>query len=355
MNATGYRIALAAAMAAIGVATVASQDFRPEGPSWSLSGEASFSGTAAWATSPQYGSDSALELTLKARRPGIRAEFSGTADALTGPDGATAAFSLERAYLRWSPGPVVVTLGRQIVNWGNGLLWSPADLFAETRLVGLSPERVGADAIRVALPLGALGGVEAVAAPASDPSDGSYGGRLYGYALGSDFGLQAARDGAAAKTTVSAAVKTDLVLGLWAEIAYAVPDGAGPGDGSLETVAGADWSIGSWFFVAAEYRYNAGGARDAAEALEAAAEGEAYPARHYLYADASAKAGDFASLGIGSVVDLGDGIASVTLSAALDVEQDASLTIWAGYSSGSMTSLDGNDAASFGMRLALAF
>jgi len=250
MRAERYRAALLAALLAACSAAASAQEapaegIRPDEPSWRLSGEASFTGAAGWATEPLYGSDAALELTLKAGRPGVRAEFTGTADALTGPDGTAAAFSLERAYLRWSPGAFVVTLGRQVVNWGNALLWSPADLFAETRIVGLAPERAGTDALRVALPLGALGGVEAVAVPAYDPAKGSYGGRLYGYALGSDFGLQAARDGAAGTVTVSAAVKTDIVLGVWAEVAYAIPDGAGPTGGRLETVVGADWSLGA--------------------------------------------------------------------------------------------------------------
>jgi len=357
MKAERYRAALLAALMAASSAAASAQEApaeetRPDEPSWRLSGEASFSGVAGWATEPLYGSDAALELTLKAGRPGVRAEFTGTAAALTGPDGTAAAFSLERAYLRWSPGAFVATLGRQVVNWGNALLWSPADLFAETRIVGLAPERAGTDALRVALPLGALGGVEAVAVPAYDPAKGSYGGRLYGYALGSDFGLQAAHDGSAGTTTVSAAVKTDLVLGVWAEVAYAIPDGADPTGGRVETVAGADWSLGSRLFVAAEYRYDAGGALTA---IEAAATGEPYPARHYLYADASAKAGDFASIGIAAVVDLGNGIASFVLSAALDVEQDATLTLWTGYAPGTMSSLERESGTSAGLKLALAF
>ena len=49
-----------------------------------------------------------------------------------------------------------------MVNWGAARLWSPADLFAETAIVGLEPERAGVDAIRLAAPIGPLGGVEAV-------------------------------------------------------------------------------------------------------------------------------------------------------------------------------------------------
>jgi len=350
MRAERYRAALLAALLAACSAAASAQEapaegIRPDEPSWRLSGEASFTGAAGWATEPLYGSDAALELTLKAGRPGVRAEFTGTADALTGPDGTAAAFSLERAYLRWSPGAFVVTLGRQVVNWGNALLWSPADLFAETRIVGLAPERAGTDALRVALPLGALGGVEALAVPAYDPAKGSYGGRLYGYALGSDLGLQAAWDGAAGSTTVAANIKTDLVVGLWAEAAYT---GFDDGDtaGEMEAVIGADWSIGPKVIVSAEYCFKAalldGALVDGGQ-------------EHHVYGSASAQAGDFISLGLMIVADAGEGILSGTASAVIDVAQDASLTAWIQYANGNLNTLAMADSALAGVSLSLAF
>jgi hypothetical protein len=347
------------------------------------SGEASYAAAGAWGEGLgeaddelRYGSDAALRLTLDARRPGVRASFSGRIDTLTGmgaaaalaagdglgavalgTDEAAVALAIERAYLRWTTGPIVATLGRQVVNWGSAMLWSPADLIAETVVVGLEPERAGVDAVRVAAPIGARGGVEAVAVPEASPADGRYGARLYGYALGSDLGLQAAWDGGDESLTAAISLKTDLVVGLWLEAAYSAsasaflePDGA-----RIEATAGFDWSIGGSFVVSAEYRYRSGGATDEAEALTALSGGEPYPGGHYLYAVATIAAGDFVTLGASAMADLGNAVASATAYAVVDIAQDASLTAWASYASGSFATLSGSRSAGVGATVSLAF
>lgn len=313
-----------------------------------LSGSISFSGNAAWlddgdfqTTDLGWAFDSAVELAIDVKRPGVRASALGRVDALTGGASGLEA-SLERAYVRWSPGPVVVTAGRQVVNWGNALLWSPADLFAQTSIVGLAPKRAGTDAIRLAVPLGSLGGIEAVAVPTASLASGRYGGRLYGYAFSSDCGLEAAWDGSAGTTTMAANIKTNLVVGLWAEAAAIIPDAAAA-DGNFRGTIGADWSVGSDLYVSAEYRYD----RQSA--------GTGYAGAHCLYATASYKAGDFVVLAASLVADLGNAIVAPTLSAVFDIAQDATLTAWALWSSGNFASLAATDAVSMGATMSLAF
>lgn len=313
-----------------------------------LSGSISFSGNSVWlddgdfqTTDLGWASDSAVELAIDVKRPGVRASALGRVDAMTGGTSGLEA-SLERAYVRWSPGPVVVTAGRQVVNWGNALLWSPADLFAETSIVGLAPKRAGTDAIRLAVPLGPLGGVEAVAVPTASLASGRYGGRLYGYALGSDCGLEAAWDGTTGATTIAANIKTNLVVGLWAEAAAIIPDFA-PAETNFRGTIGADWSVGSDLLFSAEYRYD----------QQTATTG--YVGAHCLYATASYKAGDFAVLAVSLVADLGNAIVAPTVSAVFDIAQDASLTAWALWSSGNFASLAATDSASIGATMSLAF
>jgi len=350
---------------------VAAQD-APGTPSYTLSGTTSWAGMAAWsddgdfqAADVLYGSDAALELSLLTRRPGIRAEFAGQVDVLAGLAAAPASvggmevsgsmvatttdnayalvLTVDRAYLKWSPELLSVTAGRQVVNWGNALLWSPADLFAETKIVGLGPERAGTDALRVGAAIGALGGLEAVVAPGAAFSAGRYGGRLYGSALGSDLGVQAAWDGKAGSTTIAANLKTDLIVGLWVEASYTLFEDETAAE-RLEAVAGLDWSLGQGLVLSAEYRYNPEGLA-----------GEAFPAIHFLYGSASLKAGDFASLGLMLLADAGNGIVSGTLSAIVDVAQDASMTTWIQYANGNMATLSDLDSAGAGLTLSLAF
>jgi len=314
-----------------------------------LSGTVSFSGNTNWlddgafaATDLGWASDSAVELAVDVKRPDIRASAFGRVDALTGGTAPVLTASLERAYVRWSPGQLVVTAGRQVVNWGNALLWSPADLFATTRIVGLAPKRAGTDAIRLAMPIGPLGGVETVAVPTASLAGGRYGGRIYGYALGSDCGLEAAWDGSAGATTLAANIKTNLVVGLWAEAAVTIPDSAAANSKFRGTI-GADWSVGSDLLFAAEYRYD----------QQPAVGGIA--GTHCLYATASYKAGDFVAVAASLVADLGNAIVAPTVSTVFDIAQDASLTAWAGWASGNFVSLGKADSASVGATMSLAF
>ncbi len=338
-----FTVAAAVVAAALATLTVPVQaQDAPGAASFTLSGASSWSGMAAWtddgdfqAADVLYGSDAALELSLRAKRPGIRAEFAGQVDVLSGLAAVT--LTVDRAYLKWSPEPLSVTVGRQVVNWGNALLWSPADLFAETTIVGLGPERAGTEALRIGGPVGALGGVEAVAVPAAALSEGRYGGRLYGSALGADLGIQAAWDGRAGSTTIAANLKTDLIVGLWAEASYTLFEDETAAE-KLETVVGLDWSLGQELVLSAEYRYYAGATTD-----------------HYLFGNARLKAGDFASLGLMLLADAGNGIVSGTLSAVVDIAQDASLTGWIKYANGDLLTLTDTDSAGTGLILSLAF
>ena len=314
------------------------------------SGTASFTGAGAWlddgafqATDLGWISDSAVELALDVKRHGIRASALGRADVLTGGTAAGITASLERAYLRWSPDEFVLTVGRQVVNWGNALLWSPADLFATTSIIGLAPKRAGTDAIRLAVPIGPLGGIEAVAVPTASLAAGRYGGRLYGYAIGSDCGLEAAWDGSAGATTIAANIKTNLVVGLWAEAAATIPDSSAANIGYRGTI-GADWSLGSDIVLAAEYRYD-----------QEPDPSSGFAGTHCLYATASYKAGDLTVLALNLIADLGNSIFAPTIWAIFDIAQDASLTAWAGWSSGNFVPLGKVDSASAGLTMSLAF
>ena len=55
----------------------------------------------------------------------------------------------DRAYLRYSAEKYQITLGRQRINWGVNLAWSPNDLFNAYSLLDFDyQERAGADALR---------------------------------------------------------------------------------------------------------------------------------------------------------------------------------------------------------------
>ncbi len=250
-----------------------------------------------------YGSSTALELDLRAGSPRARMEASLQAAVLAGsaaglawavaaspfgrPDDLlvpasppasgdeTALLSLRARtlYLKLDFDRASLTAGRQVVNYGRGVLWSPVDVFTELDLAGLTPERLGSDALRLLIPFGATGGLDAVAAPTLSPGEGRYAVRLTGLLWGVDAAVVAARNGSGGGWITGADFKADLGVGLYGEAVYEVPD---TGDaGTVRASGGVDWSSGD-FVVTAEYYYNGGGAsRD-----------RLFPQTHNLYGSA---------------------------------------------------------------------
>ncbi len=172
--------------------------FAQETAPWTLGGTLSVLPTVGYASDVTYGTGTALGLSFRAGSGRARAEASLEAAVLTGSSAqlawAIAASPYGRAdeLLLPSAGPSAgqdaaiaarirtlfakldfdwasFTAGRQVVNYGRGALWSPTDIFTELDLSGISPVRRGSDALRVMVPLGTTGGLDAVLAPTASP------------------------------------------------------------------------------------------------------------------------------------------------------------------------------------------
>ena len=72
---------------------------------------------------------------------------------------------LNHAYIVLHPGPVEVTLGKQYLAWGRGMVFNPTELFRPKSLLEPSYEREGVGALSASLPTGQLGDVQLVVVP----------------------------------------------------------------------------------------------------------------------------------------------------------------------------------------------
>lgn len=150
-----------------------------------------------------------------------------------------------------------VLLGRQIVNFGKGMVFSPVDVFTEVELTDLNLRRRGSDVAAVRVPLGALGGLDAVGEFPSAYRNESAALRLFGNLFGFDLGLTGIyrhRDTRDDEAVIGMGFKGDAVLGVYGEIAQHII-------GELEetfteAMLGADYSIGSRWYFSAEYLYS---------------------------------------------------------------------------------------------------
>lgn len=320
--------------------------------SWTLGGSLTQQAYAVAAesgssTDYSYGSATTLEATLRARGPVLRAEFSAEAALLTGASAeafAAAAATLtpdtlyspadltdaetvlaarvRTAYIKWTAEGFSLTAGRQIVNYGKGTAWSPADLFTERDYSGLSVARRGSDALRLTVPLGDLSLAEAVAAPASDPAEGTYALRAAGLVFGTLEGsLVGAWAGGADKWIGGGDLKFDLSwISFHGDAAYSIPNTGGAGD--LRAVLGFDTSFGD-FVLGAEYYYNGAHATDSL-----------FPGAHNAYAALSWSAADFHTLALSALGDLEAGLFAATLTWSWDLAQNGGLTTYLRLSNG---------------------
>jgi len=121
---------------------------------------------------PTYGGVDTLSLKIRNNDRGY-AQFKALVDfyffhgefadrylaALSTPPLGNMAFSLDirKMYLKLRPDFGDISIGRQIVHFGEGFLFSPIDVFSTPDLTDVSFARRGSDILRITLPIGALG------------------------------------------------------------------------------------------------------------------------------------------------------------------------------------------------------
>lgn len=80
---------------------------------------------------------------------------------------------LDRLFLAWTPGPVVLRVGRQAVTWGNGLLFNPMDLVNPFAPTDIEREyKMGDDMAAIRFPVAKTGEAQVIYVPRRSPETG---------------------------------------------------------------------------------------------------------------------------------------------------------------------------------------
>ncbi len=182
---------------------------------------------------------------------------------------------IDRAAVHVHRPAVDVTIGRQAIGWGRGVLFGAIDLFSPfTPLEADREWRRGVDAVRADVKLGDRSSLDLVSAFGDGVDRSAFGARLRGYAGKADVeivGGRRARDvfgGVASSAAIGGAeVHGELAV-------FRVPAVPGstvfPADQAIvKAVAGASWRVpaGNGVLVYAEYHYSGFGADRAAAIL----------------------------------------------------------------------------------------
>lgn len=169
---------------------------------------------------------------------------------------------VDRASLAWHRPGINLTIGRQAIGWGRGVMFGAVDLFAPfTPLEADREWRRGIDAVRVEVPLADRVSVDGVAAFGDSADASAFAGRLRGYAGRVDLEVMGGRRGRDlfGGVTSSAAVGAAEVHG---EAAVFRASDAGPlgavGRTVVKAVAGAShrFGVGPGVLTFVEYHYS---------------------------------------------------------------------------------------------------
>jgi hypothetical protein len=174
---------------------------------------------------------------------------------------------IDRAYLAWKLPAANITVGRQAIGWGRGVMFGAVDLFSPFSPLEADREwRRGVDAVRAEVPIGDRVSIEGVAAFGESVDDSAFAGRLRGYAGNMDLELVGGRRGRDlfSGVTSSAAVGDAEVHGE-AVVFQARDETSAPATNRVvaKAVAGASrrFGIGPGILVFAEYHYSGFGVR----------------------------------------------------------------------------------------------
>ena len=178
---------------------------------------------------------------------------------------------LDRAFVSASLGRADVTVGRQAIGWGRGLLFGAVDVFAPFSPLESDREwRRGVDALRVRTPLTDLISLDVAAAFGESSDESAYVGRVHGYIGDVDgelFAGSRCRDGfygaSVSLPVFDAELHGEAAVFMSPET---LPAGGsfGSDDVALKTVVGGsrtfDWAGG--LMLVAEYHYSGFGVSD---------------------------------------------------------------------------------------------
>jgi len=266
-----------------------------------------------------------------------QAGATGLFSAVT-PDGTAAAtLELRKLYLEVFTSFADVSMGRQIINFGVGMLFSPINAFTVPLLSDLNYVRTGSDVVRADAQFNDVSGLEAVSTVAGSLSALTSALKLYTNVQGFDLAGVGMYRGSRNEVLAGAYFKGDLELGVYGEaVEHFVYS---PGSQYFEGMLGADYSIENTFFFALEYYYNGNPASPGSLApVDLASAPALFLNQDYLYFMTRWQITDLVGVDGSIIWDIPASVVLPTLQLTWNVVQNANLLVYGRYFSGDIRS-----------------
>jgi hypothetical protein len=253
-----------------------------------------------------------------------------------------------------------VSVGRQIISFGQGLVFSPVDVFSSVNILDLSLRRRGSDVARVRVPFGPLSGIDAIAKIASRKQGTSAAIKGYGHWGSFDLagvGMYQSTQKAHGEFIAGVTFKGDLVAGVYGELVEHFRHG---GNRSFVGMLGADYSMRNTWYVTAEYLYNE--RADTGRTNEPASFSIVQTSipmvhHHYGFVTARYKISDIMNVSASAIADLSAKSGILTAQYFYNILQNANTILYVQYFPGSANGLLPLPIGelAYGLRVEMAF
>jgi hypothetical protein len=223
------------------------------------------------------------------------------------------------------------SIGRQIISFGQGLVFSPIDVFSSVNILDLSLRRRGSDVARVRVPLGELAGFDAIAKIASRAQGTAAAIKGYGHVGSFDFagvGMYQEKQNSSGEFITGVTFKGDLVAGVYGELVEHWKQG---GDRSFVGMLGADYSIQDAWYFTAEYLYNERADTGGAASFSIVQTSIPMIHHHYGFLTARYKISDIMNVSASAIADITAKSGIITVQYFYNILQNANLILYVQY------------------------
>lgn len=200
-----------------------------------------------------YGSTTVRQTVTSAAPAGDDSTATAYSDAMS-MGTAPVLFTLRRLYLELYLPWADVALGRQIINFGKGAIFSPLDAFSSVELTDLDFRRRGSDVALLRVPLGTMSGFDLITeTPLGREQEYATATKLFTTLANWDISLVGIYRHHSGEGRIGGAFKGDLGVGVYGELVEHGGDAAHKS--YSEAMIGCDYSLQNQWFFAAEYLF----------------------------------------------------------------------------------------------------
>lgn len=227
---------------------------------------------------------------------------------------------IRKLYAGFFIGNTDLYAGRQIINYGYGLVFSPVDIFSSVDIYDLSFARSGSDVIRLRIPLGATGGVEMTGGLEGTSHNAVAGTKVYTTVRGIDLSAVGIYKKESDEIIGGLVFKGDFIAGIYGEIAE-------HRDLDMEHqyfsgMLGVDYSLFNRYFFNAEYLFN--------EKTDSLANRQ-FTGKHNIFLSGKYVFDELSNIQLTAISDLENGSGFLTAQYSRNILQNANMILYSRY------------------------